>query len=262
MKALKSNILSPGTKFVVTDNTVDGTFGPGTTGFISYVKGIDQDYPNVIYLDVSVIKRGKTGKDRLDSSEISTPIFLIDDDEIKQFMPDEKRKYYVYINPIEVTIDLMSFCDLDFLAWAMSYARYISKLSSKVKNFPTWPSDPNNILNTMLHMGEYFTDDAVFMMNTYASESSRHNFIKNIRSVESMLVRNSVNYMSKTATLEFGAVKYIYQHTLDKFKNDLMILTYNYFEQKKSVISQLEVSNRRSDLTKLRKAIKSTLSWS
>jgi hypothetical protein len=36
---MRSQIFNTGTKFVVTDDSVDGTFGSGTTGFVSYVKG-------------------------------------------------------------------------------------------------------------------------------------------------------------------------------------------------------------------------------
>ena len=44
------NIFTTGRKFVVTDETVDGVFGPGTTGMMSYIKGVDTTCPNVLYL--------------------------------------------------------------------------------------------------------------------------------------------------------------------------------------------------------------------
>ena len=62
---LKSGVMISGAKFTVSDDSTDGTFGPGTTGFMAFVKGKDKDYSNVFFKRAVITRRGKTGKPRI-----------------------------------------------------------------------------------------------------------------------------------------------------------------------------------------------------
>lgn len=262
MNLHNSMILNPGSKFIVNEKTVDSTFGPGTTGFISYVKGVDQDFSNVAYFEVIIIKRGKNGKDRLDVGEISVPIFDIDCESLNKVMPDEKRKYYVHIEPVKQEPSVMYFNDLDFLAWALSYSKYVHKLNTKVRNVSVWPQSTDDMLNTIINMNEYYNDDPPFMLTNYASTQSRIDFLESVRKIEATLSKLAISYISKTSDLELNAIKYIYTNTGEKFKSDIMVNTYNYFEERKRTIQRIDMINRNPEILKIKKQIKDALSWS
>lgn len=207
-RILNSHIFSTGTKFVVTDQTKDGTFGPGTTGFVSYVKGKDRDFPNVVYLKAVVVKRGKGGKERLNFSEISTPIFETSDVDMTDLMPDEKRRYYVHIEPErDVAHDVMKMEEIDFLGWALSYAQYIFKLNSRAKRISVWPQENNAICNRILNLEEYYSEDPEHTKEVMANLGARTSFVQNIRIKESTLVKCCLSYMLKIAQLEEAAIK-------------------------------------------------------
>ena len=93
-----SNIVRPGIMFQVIKPTKDSIFGIGTTGFIGYVKGQDQDFPNVVFYEVIRTRRGKSGKARLESGEISTPIFFPKYKDLETVFPKIDRKHFIFIN--------------------------------------------------------------------------------------------------------------------------------------------------------------------
>mgnify|MGYP006304685681 CR=1 FL=1 len=209
-KILNSHIFNTGTKFVVTDETTDGSFGPGTTGFVSYVKGKDRDFSNVVYLKAAIVQRGKTGKERLDFCEISTPIFEIPDQDMATFMPDEKRRYYVHIKHAEDSVrSIVDMEEIDFLGWALSYAQYVFKLNSRAKRISVWPQDNNAVCNKMLNLCEYYAEDADHTKESMANIAARHSFVQNIRMQESTLVKCCLSYMMKVAQIEAQAINAI-----------------------------------------------------
>lgn len=136
---LINSILRPGTKFVVTPDSVDNCYGPGTTGFISFVKGRDNKFPNVVYYEVVIVRRGKTGKQRIEIGEISTPVFNIDQfPDAKVEMPEEKRKFYVNIEKSDDAC-VTEMMPINFLGWVASQCQYLTKLNSRVKQPEVWP---------------------------------------------------------------------------------------------------------------------------
>lgn len=207
---ISSNVFSTGTKFVVTEKTSDGSFGPGTTGVVSYVKGKDRDFPNVIYLKVAITKRGKTGKERLDFCEISTPIFEPDGVDMSGFMPFEKRRYYVHIEQAKDSVcNIMQMSNIDFMGWALSYAHYIFKLNSRAKRISVWPNENKSICNSMLNLCEYYNEDPEHAKEVLANTPTRVNFINEVRIKESTLVKCCLSYMLKVAQLEHAAIREI-----------------------------------------------------
>lgn len=201
---LNSQIFSPGTKFIVTENTKDNTFGPGTTGFISYVKGHDQDYSNVVYLQTVILKRGKNGKKRLDNSELSTPVFDIEDENLVKVMPEEKRRYYVHIEPvIYCEKDVLNMTDMDFIGWSHCQSMYVNKLSRRSSLMNSWPEDGNHYLNKILNINEFFTEDII---NEYSGNEFRQKFTKIIRILEATLVKSALIYLVKTSEIEKRAI--------------------------------------------------------
>jgi len=230
-KTLTSQVFATGTKIIVTDLSQDTTFGAGTTGFVSYVKGRDQDYDNVVYYRIVTTKRGKGGKERIELNDISTPIFEVENKNILELMPDEKRRYYVHIQPLPMPDDVLQFSDLDFLAFGFAYSRWIRKLNTRAKHVQAWPGDPHDIMNTFVRMDDYFAEDAEATKDQYGAEEIRETLMNRLRVLESTLVKCSLSYMKKVADIEvLGASllphikgasqseKSLYKETIDAYK--------------------------------------------
>ena len=206
-KVLTSQIFATGTKFVVTDETTDGTFGPGTTGFISYIKGRDQDFGNVFYYRVAIIKRGKGGKERLELNDISTPVFELDNELISKIMPDEKRRYYVHLKPLLVPMSILDMQAIDFLAYGFAYSRWIRKLTTRSKHVNAWPNDQADILNTFVRMDDYYEEDPAYALDNFCRTPIREDLVRKLRIMESTLVKCSLSYMHIVAGIERRALE-------------------------------------------------------
>lgn len=217
---MKSNIVNPGSKFVVSPKTEDTTLGPGTTGFISFVMGRDRDYSNVVHYRTIITRRGKAGKERLESFDLSTPIFDLGDDSIHRIMPDEKRKNYVHLEIEPKQGNLLEFKDIDFLGWGFAYVTFLRKLSAKVKPNNPWPSINNDhILNVFLNIQEYYAESPEETKKQFTRDESRRELIYYARLLESSVAVYSVMYKAKMSQLEYIAVK-----SIDEYK-DLVLAT-------------------------------------
>lgn len=236
MTVLKSQIFRVGTKFIVTENTKDSLFGPGTMGYISFVKGRDQDFSNVVYLKTVMIRRGKTGKERLDSSEISTPIFELDG--IGNIMPDEARRYYVHISPLPTDyMDVTEMQDIEFLGWMYANTLYINKLNTKAKYNSLWPGEYDNVLNKILRINEGYLENPESIKAEYNDAHYRAEIIDQIRSMESSLVRCAVAYLYRVANMEFNAAYDLQEINTEGLYD--MKKTSDFYENKKNKLCSL-----------------------
>lgn len=226
-KIISSQIFTTGTKFVVTDDSKDGTFGPGTTGFISHVKGPDRDYPNVVFLRVTLNRLGKRGKERITIGELSTPVFDIKSKNLVEFLPDEQRKHYVHIEPVERDItDVLRMSSIDFLTWANSYVRFLYKLNGALRHITIWPNGAKKLTNYFLNVTNYFDEDPEYIKESYASIEVRKSFVEEARLLETMLTPYYLTYMCRVSQIEENAIKYIEKlHTRKKPISPKTVLT-------------------------------------
>jgi hypothetical protein len=206
---MKSQFLRHGSKFIVTDQSEDSTYGPGTTGFVSYVKGFDQDFPNVAYLVVSIVRRGKGGKLRVERSEISTPIFEFDNAALKEHMPDEKRRFYVHIEQQPNPSHVNEMLPVDFIGWAFAVSMFVNKLSQCSKHFKPWPNSSTHVLNRALNAAEIWSESEGQAVEILGNIEYRETFTRAARMMESTLVKSSLGYMSKITALEVAALEHI-----------------------------------------------------
>lgn len=258
---LKSQIFTAGTKFVVSENSVDGTFGPGTTGYLSYVKGRDQDYKNVVYYRFVTIQRGKSGKERLEVNELSTPVFEIEHEEMAKLLPDAKRRYFVHIEPIlPAYCSIFKMPEIDFLAWSLSYAKLIRKLNTRAKHVNAWPGDPSDPLNGYIRLDEYYGEDPSFAKSEYANPAARERFIRRIRIMESTLMKCSLSYMAKVAEIEQMAIREIMGSNIKLEDSKILSKTHDVFSNKVSSLQLLSVKAPHE--AKLKAAAAKGLSWS
>lgn len=261
---LKSQIFSAGTKFEVTDKSTDSIFGPGTTGFVSFVKGMDQDYRNVFYYRFVTTKRGKGGKERLEISDLSTPVFDIDDENIAKVLPDEKRKYYVHLKAVSpVPCSVMEMSKIDFLAWGLSVARYVRKLNTRAKHVNTWPSSSSDMLNSFVRMDDFYNEDPSHTKANYTTPEVRDGFTRRIRVMESGLVRCALSYMKKIADIEEKAVLSILKSDENIGTRAVLKDTYKSFSSKRAALESLVAAHQVKNYPKdALKAAAGNLSWS
>jgi hypothetical protein len=255
--------MRPGTPFVVTDRTKDGTYIPGTTGFISCVKGRDRDYPNVVFYTGSIIRRGKAGKPRLDGVEISTPVFDIDHEAMAEFMPAENRRYYVHLDRAVYPNDLLQYSKLGYLGWAFAYARYTKKLCDRATRFSPWPKGNKDLVNNMLIATEYYEEDSENAFDYFCKPESIRSFIHRIRMTEATVARCYLSYTARVAQLEEEAiVDLAKRHSKDhQFarKADLTA-TVKYHQSKTTVLNNL--SSKHGKLGASKSAVNFLASWS
>lgn len=210
-QGLQSSILTTGAKFEITEDSVDGTYGAGTTGFICYVKGKDRDFADVWFMRAIITRRGKGGKTRFDEIELSCPVFDLskENEHFIKIMPDEKRKYYIHITPAPTTSDLMKYDDIDFIGWAVAYSSFLNKLSGRARHFSPWPQESDHILNRLLNISDYWAEDSEYCLINFARAEARATIIESVRRMESGLVRCALVYMHRVADIEVSALNFL-----------------------------------------------------
>lgn len=207
-KPIESKIFRPGTKFIVTPEIQDSTFGPGTTGFISYVKGFDEDYRNVVFLECVISKRGKAGKNRMDIAQISTPIFFVDDEKLSSLMPDDKRRYYVNIEKVEsFSPSLLDVDGTDFIGMSFAKALFLHKLNTRANRISAWSRSNEDLLNRFLNMNDFFNEDPEEIIERYSTTAIREEFIRKVRIIEATLLKCSLSYISQITKIELDAAR-------------------------------------------------------
>lgn len=205
---LLSNIVRPGIMFQVIKPTKDSIFGIGTTGFVGYVKGQDQNFPNVVFYEVIITRRGKNGKARLESEEISAPIFFPKYKNLETVFPKIDRKHFIFIN---TNINLMpenilEFDNYQFLGWASSWGCFLSKLNTMVRKIKWWPNDSEHVLNIIKGLPHRFIEDPTYALKNYTSQEFRMTVITQIRHFESTLSRCAIEYLYKITCIEQKAI--------------------------------------------------------
>lgn len=161
MKDKLPNLLfSSGTKFITTDKIKDGTYPPGSTGFISYVAQGDENYQDIAKISAIITRRGKTGKDRLERASIYVPVFFFDHPNFMKLLP-EGRKAHLHIEP-DTTFDkinLIACPTIDFIGWASAITGRLRYMAENCQH-SLWPEGPENPLNIIRRAMEHFEGDA------------------------------------------------------------------------------------------------------
>lgn len=203
-----SNMVRPGTMFQVIKPTKDGIFGIGTTGFIGYVKGQDRDFPNVVFYEVIITRRGKSGKARLEPEEISTPIFFPRYKNLETVFPEIDRKRFIFINTNTnlVPKSILKYSNHQFLGWASSWGYFLSKLNTTVKKIKVWPNNPEHVLNVIRKLPRKFIEDPVYALKQYTSQEFKIVAVTEIRHFESALSRCSIEHLYRTTNIERKAI--------------------------------------------------------
>lgn len=239
------NILQPGTMFKIIKPTKDSSFGVETLGFISHVEGSSKNFPNVIYYNVVIIRRGRTGKVRLELKQISTPIFTPKCKNIEYILPEIDYKNFVFIDPKYDLVgkSILKFKDQLFLGWVYAYEKYLYRLHTLTTKIRIWPDSGNHVLNTIDKLQNEFASDSQATVETYTTAEFRKIAINEIRHFETMLASCGIDYLCRVVYIEKCAMSAIVTNA----KNIKL-------ENIKTAIHNLELIINR--LTKLKKISK------
>lgn len=192
---LENLLVKPATKIQVIDGSVtDTTFLPETLGFVSYIKGSGNGN-NLMTCQTVILRRGKSGRPRLDWSTLITPVFY-NAKSIIEIM-GLNIKYSVLIEKLPVESDITIMTDADFLGWITSKTLFLHHLTQNYgKNGGkiTWPMGKHHILNAILAIPRNFDGDPDYIRELYRNTDKRAECIFNIRQMEVKLVQYIAKY--------------------------------------------------------------------
>jgi len=207
---LTSKLLEPGAMFQVTDDFKDNTFSPGSIGFISVVKGIDESYQDVARILAVMTRRGKGGKARLMAVNLCVPVFTVDHKGFKKLLPETRaRKYFMYIERYApMAEDIMKMPNLGFLGYGTAIAKRIKHMSDQCKH-RKWPESKSNPINVLKRLPDYFEEDPDMMMEKFANVGFREHFVEEARRLTSSLVRVHLQLEITRAKAELNAAEFL-----------------------------------------------------
>jgi hypothetical protein len=209
-KILESSLLEPGAMFIVNDIIKDNTFSPGSLGFISFVRGLDDSYQNVAKLLTIMIRRGKSGKARIMNATLCVPVFNMDHEGFIKIMPQEgNRKYFMHIDRYKpLAFDIMKLRPLEFLGYAVAMAKRIKHMSDQCKH-RKWPEAKSNPINVLKRMPDYFEEDPDGYLDKYGNSDFRQTFLMESRQMMSSLVRMHLQLDITRAETELNAAEFL-----------------------------------------------------
>jgi len=252
MKILESNLYAPGTKFTVTPDVKENTFGPGSLGVMSYVTSGDNDYEDVANVAVIIIRRGKGGVPRINLNKLSIPVYsdkrMMDKD---NYLP-VGRRHYVHTEMVPYSHeDLLAIDSLDFLGWAAAYMKYLQYLASNIakpKKQNIVPHDHNHVLAIIARLQEHFDHDRDAALENFATDMFRRAFTVEARRLESSLIKCVLVYKRKVANIALNSARFMdytnteYYEVTDKeeAKN-----TVQFHEEKVKVIDEMAAGKKK-----------------
>lgn len=240
VKPLECNVQSCGIGFQVTDLFKDTTFQPGTTGFLSYIMGSDHNHPNIAFQQVVTTRRGKTGKARINSNMILSPIFKLPDVDSEVLFPktDERKEHFVDIvcEP-DITAKLIgpdAPIDEPFLSWVFSRCLLVRELDKA--NYPgdhkimssvglggggkqvyVWPKDKANVIRKFADQIERWHNEGRTdsIIEEFSNPEAKQRLLHQLRTIESALIIPRMEYQRKVSGMLLDALDH-----LSKFVNN------------------------------------------
>jgi len=207
---LISNLLAPGTKFKVTDTVKDNTILPGSSGFISFTRGVDESYQNICKTAAIITRTGKGGKPRIMSATLCTPVFYMEHGGFNKLMPESgSKKNYVHIErDMSPITDIRTLPPLEFIGYATAISRRIKQMSDQCRH-KKWPEAKSNPINILKRMPDYFGEDPEHYLSKYSDSSFVEEFIDEARRMMSSLIRVQIQLDLVRANAEVNAAEFL-----------------------------------------------------
>ena len=207
---LLSRLLEPGTMFTITDAVKDGVFPPGSLGFVCHIKGIDDSYQDLARVLAIMIRKGKSGKDRVVHTTLFVPIFYVDHKGFDKLLPEEgNKKCYVHIaRELPLATDIMQLTPMAFLGQAAALSKWIRHMSDQCKH-KKWPEAKSHPVNIMKRLPDIFEEDPEEFVSKYTTDEFKESFTREARRMTSSLVRMQIQLDMKRADTEINAAEFL-----------------------------------------------------
>jgi lipopolysaccharide assembly outer membrane protein LptD (OstA) len=162
---------------------------------------------------VSIIRKGKTGKDRIDVVNVLIPTFFNE-----EMQENEKyiktlplgSKYYIHIKPLPMPNSLLSMSEIDLIGWSAAYVQYLKALIGHSSHGYSWPEEKSNPLNVVNGLHQRWDNDPIALLHLYASQEFKENLVNTVRSVEASLIKCLMAYQYNiTHTIKAAAITII-----------------------------------------------------
>lgn len=260
---LISNLLEPGAMFKVTSKAKDNIFSPGSVGFVSFVRGVDESYQDVAKVLAIMTRRGKGGKPRLMNATICVPVFYVDHKGFDKLLPEPGvRKHFMHIKRnTSMASNIMDLSPMDFLGYATAISKRIKHMSDQCQH-KKWPEAKSNPINVLKRMPDYFEEDSESPLDKFTTPDFRDNFVSEARRMTSALIRVHLQLDITRAETELHAAefllfvnkgKFIPKDTKDKeneYKftddNSMLLRTVEFHDQLKEDINKLYRNKRKN----------------
>lgn len=241
MDLLETTICDSGTPFTIGNEVKDGTFIPGSSGFMSMTLGPECTCPNVMFYKAVIVRRGKGGKDRFEQVMLLAPIFKLPGVPLTFLIPEnEGRQHFVDISVRHAPINLSSEYDnnngtLKFVEEGLGINGVVGCLKAKTMflkeldnvtkaaNHPlaekigtagvmqnVWPnkhSSLNTFDKNIDHL--YNSNELAHIRNEFCISPNIENLLNEIRRVEALLMLPRIEHLSKVEMVAVSALKYI-----------------------------------------------------
>lgn len=228
---LNSCIFPVGAKIIISPMIKSKIYPPFSVGFVGGLSGRFGHIPNVVILNVSIIRKGKRGKQRIERGFLTTQIFDVEAKRKKITQSEFKGYPFVHIlNTNDVNSNVMDMNPLEFLGWGMAHYTYIIALYEGAANGGKWPQHADHPVNLISSTENRFYDDPAGTLQRYTSKEFRINFVHELRKMEISAARSVLDYKLKLRLAELKAAAYLlYDNIKEKNKlYDEKLVTRNY----------------------------------
>lgn len=205
--SLLSILIKPGRRVIITDEKHSSTYPPGTLGYTSYISSSES---LICRQSVYIIRRGKSGKNRLEAKQFYLPVYYFKDP--KYISNIGTGTYYVLFRPEEDRIiDVSSMSPLDFIAWASAYIHYLKGLTNYTDyTARVWPTGRNHVFNHLLQSVGSFNSNPDGWVEAYSNETVRRDTANKIRAFETKLYRCSLRYLYGIESIKISALSEVH----------------------------------------------------
>ena len=159
-------------------------------GFISYYT---LEANNLNYkVHGIIIRKGKKGKDRLDTFAMKCSAYHTNDKQLESFIEEQSKEPCIFeAMPME-TKNVFKMSNIEFAGWAYAYANFLHFIRHNYGNLEIWPKGGHKAINKLLKVNNYqklMDQDPGKFYFDFTETAVRIEFINNIISMEFSIIR-------------------------------------------------------------------------
>lgn len=232
MKELLPNCLyEAGAKLTIGGRTKHRIIPPNSTCFMSRFSSVYNRAPNLVTLELIIIKNGKRGKNRVDRVGVATTVFPIEFE--KRPLKSNKYQHIPVVQikkvPFDVS-DVKAISPIDFVGWAYAYKMYMRDVYAHANIVDKWPAGKGQYVNLFGNISARMQKHAEATINALSDPIFRQAFTQQIRAMEAGTIQCVLEEKIKRAQIRAKSLAYLIWSEKHSKKDlyDLDILGENY----------------------------------